>query len=115
MLSSWQATFKITELQFFQQPESNWIAVLNTTLNDLDENYADNHPGHVFVLNQRLSLVPPLREQDFDGDITVADLALNVIEPRISVANLTLPPVAIPRALAHVDFGDLNVFEEDAE
>jgi hypothetical protein len=113
MLSGWKAVFKLTELQFFQRPEAEWIGVLNSTLNDLDDNYANNHPGHVFVLNQRLPLVPPLREQDFDGDITVGDLALNIIEPRVSVSGLVLAPVVIPQALSTVDFGDMKVISEE--
>jgi len=95
-MADWKSIFKKTELQFFQQPENKWIEVVNSTLDDLDENYAGKHAGHVMVLNTRLSLVPNLTEQDFDGSITVGALALNVIEPRISVPNLILPPVPAP-------------------
>ena len=102
MAATWEDLFKAIELKFFQIAEEDWVDALNEKLEDLDEDYTTNHPGHVFVLNERLPLTPRLRDSDFDGSITVGDLALNVIEPRVQ-------PLRIPASLRHVNFGDLEV------
>lgn len=109
MVEKWKEIFRSVELQFFQRKPGEWLAVVNSTLSDLDLNYDARHPAHVFVLNKHLRLDPPLSEQDFDGDITVGDLALDQVEPRVPADLATLPALHLPPELAELDFGALPV------
>jgi hypothetical protein len=83
VLEDWKATFRMIELSFFRREPDDWPEVFQSKLEDLDENYGDRHEGHVLILNERLHLFPPLRENHFNGGIRVRDLQRDFVEPRI--------------------------------